>query len=328
MIPSARTTDRPAAAIGFILFGMLCISLNDMLIKQLSGAYPLHQMVFVRSVIGILFSLALVQLEGGWRILRTDRPFLHLIRGLLVVFANMTYFLALAVLPLADATALFFVAPLFITLLSIPLLGETVGWRRICACLAGFAGVLLMVRPGGDIAGRVDTWLVLLLPVIAALAYALMQLMTRRLGISSKPSALAVYIQAVFIAVSALFWLVAGDGRFAEGLEDPSLVFLLRAWSWPADKDLWFFLVLGVNSAAIGYSLSRAYASAAAATVAPFEYVALPLAIFWGWAIWTEVPGPETMAGIALIVASGLYVFLRERARSTTIAARRPYRRH
>ena len=93
-----------AAGIGFILLGMLAISVNDMLIKWLSGDHPLHQMVFIRSAIGILFSLLIVHFEGGWQILKPRRPWLHLLRGLLIVTSNMTYFAALAVLPLAEAT--------------------------------------------------------------------------------------------------------------------------------------------------------------------------------------------------------------------------------
>ena len=323
---SAENT--PGTAIAFILAGMVFISVNDMLIKQLSGGYPLHQMVFVRSAIGIAFSLVLVQLEGGWRILKTDKPFLHILRGLLVVFANMAFFMALAVMPLADATAMFFVAPLFITLLSIPILGERVGIRRLSAVAVGFVGVLIMVRPGSDVSSAVDNWVLLLLPVAAALAYAMMQILTRRLGLTTKASALAVYIQGMFLIVSAAFWAVAGDGRYAEGQTDPSLIFLFRAWIWPAPGDEWLFVILGLCSAAIGYCLSRAYKSADAATVAPFEYVALPLAIFWGWTIWSDIPGIDTLAGIALIVASGLYVFLRERIKQRAIAARRPMRRY
>ena len=101
--------NNPARGIAFILAGMFCISLNDMLIKQLSGDYPLHQMVFVRSAIGITFSMIFVQLEGGFAILKTNRPGLHLLRGILIVIANMAFFTALAVMPLADATALFFI---------------------------------------------------------------------------------------------------------------------------------------------------------------------------------------------------------------------------
>ena len=145
---AAQGHDNPGVGILFITLAMLCISVNDMLIKHLSGDYPLHQMVFVRSAIGIVFSLIILQFEGGFSLLRTSRPWLHLLRGLCVVGSNMAFFAALAVIPLADATALFFVAPLFITLLSIPFLGERVGARRLGAVVVGFLGVVIMMRPG------------------------------------------------------------------------------------------------------------------------------------------------------------------------------------
>ncbi len=324
---SSGARNAPSAAIAFVIVGMTCISVNDMLIKQLSGDYPLHQMVFARSAIAIVFTLALVQFEGGFGILRTDKPLLHMLRGLLVVIANMTYFAALAVLPLANASALFFVAPLFITILSIPFLGEPVGRRRIQAVLVGFAGVVVMLRPWESFGGGETHWVVLMLPVLAALAYSMMQILTRRLGIASKPSAMAVYMQGTFIAVSLVFWAVAGDGRFAEGVTDESLVFLLRAWVWPQGDDIWLFAGLGVNAAVVGYTMSAAYRSADAAVVAPFEYVLLPLAILWGWMFWGDLPGPWTLAGAALIVGAGLYVFLRERTRKVAVASRRPMRR-
>ena len=224
---------------------MTAITINDMLIKLLSGDYPLHQIVFLRSVIGIVFSLALVQLEGGFGILRTDKPLLHLLRGLLMVVANLSFFAALAVLPLADATALFFVAPLFITLLSIPILGEKVGIRRISAVLVGFAGVLVMQQPWASEGLGTGERIVLLLPVLAAFTYALCQIMARRLGATAKASAMAVYIQGTFILVSLGFWAVAGDGRYAVGVDNASLQFLLRAWRWPNEGDALLFLALG-----------------------------------------------------------------------------------
>lgn len=304
----------------FVLVGVFSISINDLLIKQLSGSYPLHEIVFVRSGIGILFSLLIVQYEGGLRILRTRRPFLHAMRGLLIVIANMTYFVALAVLPLADATALFFAAPLFITVLSIPILGEKVGPMRLAAVAIGFAGVIIMQRPWAD-AGALDVnRIVLLLPVLSALAYAMNQLLTRKLGVESKASALAVYIQATFIIVSLLFYAVAGDGRFAEGSTNASVIFLLRAWVWPQGTDTWVFVGLGLNSAIIGYCLSQAYRLADAATVAPFEYIGLPLAVIWGFVVFGDIPVWEVWIGIALIIGSGLFVFLRERQKSRTLA--------
>jgi len=323
----ATAHNAPAAGVCFILLGMTCISINDMLIKQLSGDYPLHQMIFVRSAIALVFSLLVVQLEGGFSILRTSSPGLHILRGLLVVIANMTYFAALAAIPLADATALFFVAPLMITALSIPLLGEKVGYRRIGAVVLGFFGVLLMLRPGATPSGSAPDRIILFLPIVAALAYAFMQILTRRLGVASKASALAVYIQGTFIVVGLGFWLVAGDGRYATGIENESVLFLLRAWQWPTERDSYMFVFLGVNAAIIGYSMSQAYRLADAATIAPFEYVALPLAILWGWFIWGDLPDAWVTAGIILIMTSGIYVFVREKKKRRPVSSRRPLRR-
>lgn len=312
--------------IAFVVAGVLAISLNDMLIKRLSGSYPLHEIVFIRSFIGILISLVIVQYEGGMRILRTRDPIAHIVRGLLIVVANMTYFVALAALPLADATALFFAAPLFITLLSIPILKEKVGPLRLTAVVVGFGGVLLMQRPWAGSDSLEVSRLVLILPVVSALTYALTQLMTRKLGVDSKASALSVYIQAMFILVSVSFFLVAGDGRFAEGATNQSVIFLLRAWVWPTAADWWVLAGLGANSAIIGYCLSQAYRMADAATVAPFEYLGLPLAVFWGFVVFADLPQWEVWIGMGLILGSGLFVFLRERQKSR-IVARGPLRR-
>lgn len=317
---TALPQNRAGLGIAFVIAGMVAISINDMLIKQLSGGYPLHEIVFLRSAIGILFSLMIVQMEGGWQILKTRRPVLHTIRGLLIVVANMSYFVALAAIPLADATALFFAAPLFITVLSIPILGEKVGVMRMTAVTVGFAGVVIMQRPWADAESLDASRLVLLLPVLSALTYALNQLMTRKLGVESKASALAVYIQATFIVVSLCFYVVAGDGRFAEGVENPSIQFLFRPWVWPSPEDWWVMIGLGLNAAIIGYCLSQAYRMADAATIAPFEYVGLPLAVFWGWLIFSDLPVWEVWAGIALILGSGLFVFLRERQKARIVA--------
>ncbi|NUH65706.1 DMT family transporter [Sulfitobacter sp. S0837] len=311
--------NRAGLAIGLILLGVAAISVNDMLIKRLSGGYPLHQIVFTRSGIGLLLGLVLVKLEGGFNLLKTRQPGLHLLRGLLIVVSNMSFFLALSVLPLAEATALFFAAPLFITLLSIPLLGEKVGPLRLGAVIVGFIGVVIMMRPWASTATlEVSRW-VLLLPVLAALTYALNQLMTRKLGVNSKASALMVYIQMAFVAVSLGFFLIAGDGRFVDAGSSASLQFLLRAWVWPAEEDYLTFLGIGLNIALIGYCLSQAYRLGDAATVAPFEYIGLPLAVFWGFVIFGDLPVWEVWVGIALILASGLFVYLRERQKALRV---------
>ena len=319
--------NNPAAGIALILVAVSAISLNDMLIKLLSGGYPLHQMVFIRSGIGICISLVILQFEGGWASLRPRRPGLQILRAFLLVVANMSFFAALASLPLAETTAIAFVAPLLITLLGVPLLGERVGPLRIGAVLVGFAGVIIVIQPwqGGD--ARAAPFVVYLLPLVAALAYALNSLLTRLLGVSSRPSAMAIYVQVTFIAVSLGFWAVAGDGRFTDGLQNESLIFLLRAWTWPAPGDVGLFAVLGVTSGVVGYTIAASYRLADAATIAPFEYVGLPMAIFWGWVIFGDLPGAGALAGIMLILASGLFVFLRERQKSRRMTNDKPIQR-
>jgi len=322
-------SHNPAAGIGFILLAMFAISINDTLIKFLSGGYPLHQMVFTRSAIGIVFSLLLVQWEGGWRILKTATPGLHLLRAMMIVVTNICFFLALATLALAEVTSIFFAAPLIITLLSIPVLGEKVGPLRIGAVVVGFIGVIIMVSPWETGGAREAPFYVYLLPLIAAFTYAINQVLTRKLGVTSKASALAVYVQANFLVVCAAFYLIAGDGRFAEGLESESLIFLLRAWVMPEGRDIWLFAGLGFASAVVGYTLAQAYRMADAATVAPFEYIGLPLAIFWGWVVFGELPNAVMLVGITLILGSGLFVFLRERQKGRRVVrAKRVHRRY
>lgn len=285
----------------------LAFSLNDMVIKFLSSGYPLHQIVLVRSLVGLALILALVvPLEGGVAALKTKRPATHLARGCFVVMANTCFFMALVAMPLADATAIFFVSPLIITGLSVLMLGETVGVRRWTCVVIGLLGVVVIVRPtGGGFQPAA------LLVILAALCYALLHIFTRRLGLAEKASTMAVYIQLTFVIVSSTVGLVAGDGRYAS-FDDPSLQFLLAPWVWPTISDLMIMAALGACSAAGGYLISQAYRTAEAGVIAPFEYVALVMSIFWGFVVFGEIPDAVTWAGIALILASGLYLAFRE----------------
>lgn len=296
----------------YVFLGMLCISINDLFVKQFSKNYPLHEIIFIRSLIAILFTLLLVRSEGGLKILKTQKPIQHALRAVAIFLCNMIFFSAIATLPLATATALFFVAPIFITLLSIPLLGEKVGIRRLLAVITGFLGVFIMMKP--------NTWsmsdippFIYFLPVIAAVLYALMQIMTRKLSKSSKPAALAFYIQLTFVIFSLIFGLIFGDGKLADVSSNTSLQFILKGWAFPKTSDLPYFFALGFLAAGVSYFMSKAYSTAAAASVAPFEYVLLPLSIFWGWTFFGDIPDLYILTGIIFVVGSGLYVLIREK---------------
>jgi drug/metabolite transporter (DMT)-like permease len=305
-------------AILWAIAGMVVFSLQDVIIKWMSGDYPLHEVVFLRTCFGLGLTLIIAHFEGGLKILKTRRLSLHLLRGLFIVICNATYFTALATMALAEAMAIFFVAPLFITALSVPFLGEHVGWRRWLAVAGGLCGVLLIVQPSSS----AFQWIAVL-PLFSALGYAATQLLTRRLGATDAASTMSFYIQLTLLGFSLLMGLSIGDGKLS-GSGNPNLEFLVRAWIWPELQDMGFFALSGCMVAVGGFAVSQAYRTAAATTVAPFEYLALPFAMLWGFLIWGDFPNTLAFAGIALIILAGLVVILRERQKGQVLSSARP----
>lgn len=296
-------------------------SINDVAIKFLSDGYALHQVVLIRSVIGALVIVCVIApFTAGWGIARTKKLPLHMLRGLCVVFANMTFFLGLAAMPLADAVAIFFICPIVITLASVVFLGETVGLRRWAAIGVGFLGVLVMMRPGTQ-----AFQLAFLLPLAAAFFYAAIHVLTRKMGGTENAATMAFYIQVMFIIVSLMFFLVVGDGRYGDN-PDPSLAFLLRAWDWPLPADYPVFLVIGVGIGVAGYLISQAYRVTEASYVAPFEYLALPMSVAWGIIVFREYPDVWDYLGMALILGAGLFMIWRD-AKAKHTLLQRPLRR-
>jgi len=289
------------------MIAWVAFSLSDVFIKLLSDKFPLHEIIFIRSLVALLFTLFLfAPREGGLHVLKTRSPGKQITRGLLILVANMLFFLALPSMRLSDVTTLFFVAPLFITAFSVFFLSESVGIRRWCAIAVGFLGVIVMMRPGTS-----AFTLIALLPVMAAAAYAMMQVLTRKIGLSDHASAMTFYIQLTFLVFSMLFGLIAGSGRVAPE-NNPTLEFLLRAWIWPDFLSLAIMIGLGCASGVGGYLIGQAYRTTPANVIAPFEFVALPLAVIWTVLIWQDWPDLFAWLGIVLILGSGLYVFWRE----------------
>lgn len=292
-----------ASAIGASVF----FSINDMAIKFLSGDYALYQIVTIRSLVALVVLLVIViPLEGNYASLKTKRWVLHVFRGSCVVVANMTFFLALASMPLAETVAIFFVTPLIITVFSVVFLREIVGVHRWMAVIVGFAGVGFIMRPGSD-----SFQIVALLPLISATAYAGLHMLTRKLRDTERAGTMAFYIQIVFIVVGVLVGLLTGAGQF-EMTGHSSLEFLTRPWVWPSLDDYWLLAVLGFVIAMAGFLISKAYSLCEAALIAPFEYVALILAIVWGLIVFGEWPDFWAWVGIFLIMGGGLFMIWRE----------------
>lgn len=304
----------PVAGMAFVLGGSAILSVHDLAIKALSGTYALHQIMLVRSLVGLLFLVALLHLtRQGFHHLGTTRPGAHLARIALILFSNATFFLGLAGLPIADAVAIAFAAPLITTALSVPLLGEKVGPRRWFAIGLGMVGVLVLLRPGEGVLRPAA-----LLVLASTFTYALSQIMARRLRFSESAFTLNFYAQIGFLFGSALMGLAVGDGRFA-GSSDPSIAFLFRAWVWPAPADWLAILTAGLAVTLGGLSVTQAYRLAPIALVTPFEYAAMPLAVLWGVLVFGTWPDAWGWLGMGLIIGAGLYSFWRETRRARPI---------
>lgn len=306
----------------FALMAVMCFSLNDVGIKFLSDTYALHQVIFIRSSIGTLvFLMVIMPLSGGFKVMRTRRLKMHLLRGICVVFANMCLFLGLAAMPIADAVAVFFISPLVITVFSVLFLGETVGARRWAAIAVGFMGVLVIVKPGTS-AFQVAS----LLPMLAAMLYAVIHIVARKIGGTESAATMAFYIQVTFIIASAGFGLTLGHGAY-DTETHPSLSFLLRAWGPVMAEDWPILFMLGLSGVMGGFFISQAYRLSEAAFAAPFEYVAMPMAIMWGVTVFGTWPDSTAWIGIALIIGSGLYLLWRESVQDDSLAGKAPRRR-
>ena len=318
-------TSPPHAPRHDTALGILCLcvgiglfSIQDMILKMLSGGYPLSEAMMLRGLVAAPLLALLTLRDGGLRTLFTPGTVSMIWRGVVMFLAYGTYYLALPALPIATTVALYFSAPLFITILSVFFLHESVGWRRWLAVLGGFCGVIIMVRPGGSL----FEWAALL-PILSGLAYGLSMIFARKLGEHETATAMAFWGNMVFLAIAALMAVALGDGRFAAG-SHPSMEFLLRAWVWPTPQDAALLGGCGVI-AALGLTLlTQAYRIADSNAVAPFEYSYMIWGVFWGWAFFGEWPDSVGWIGITVIVGAGLMVLWREKVNDLPPAFEQP----
>jgi drug/metabolite transporter (DMT)-like permease len=289
--------------------GSVMLSLNDLFIKQLSDDYALHQVILVRAFVGLAFILGYMKFAGlKLASLKTRLPKLHLIRATIVMLSNVGYFLGLAAMPIADAAAIGFVAPILVTLISVVVLGEKVGWHRWGAVIMGLVGVIIMLRPEGEF-----RWAAVLI-LFSAACYASTQNMTRHMKETESTVTINFYTQIAFIIVSVGMGVWVGDGHLS-GSGDASLAFLFRPWIWPPMGDWVFFVGTGVSVAAGGMLMGHAYRTNPPGLIAPFEYTSMPLAVIYGLVFFGTFPDAQGWVGIALIVGAGLYTLYRETVR-------------
>ena len=293
-------TNSTARGILCLCLGVLVFSLQDAIIKQISGAYPLTEVVAIRSLVGVPVLLALVQHDVGWRALFTSRWGILALRSLILFVSYTAYYMAFPALPLADAVALYFTVPLFVTAMAGPFLGEASGWKVWLAVGVGFAGVVVMLQPGSGLFEPAA-----LLSLLSAAMYGSSMLMARRLGDTQAASVMSFHQNAIFL-VGALTTALVLHHLGIVRAEHPSLSFLVRPWVSPSLLDGALMALCGVVAAVGTLFLTSAYRMARASTVTPFEYTGVLWAPTWGYLFFHEVPRATTVLGGAIVVIAGL----------------------
>jgi drug/metabolite transporter (DMT)-like permease len=273
------------AALTFAVFSAI-----DAMVKWMTLRYPVVQVTFYTSVFALVPVAAVIAATGGLAGLKPRRPGLVVLRAVLLALDTVLIYYAFNRLPLADAYAMVFTTPLLVTALSVPLLGEKVGWRRWSAVAVGFAGVLIILRPG--FAGLDPGHFAAL---GSALLFALALIVLRRVGSEESSGALLLALMLALIAVTG-----------------PALPFVHRPL---APADLGIFAAAGMVIGVSHLLLILALRTAPAASVAPFQYTQIIWAVIYGLAIFGDRPDAFTLAGSLVVIASGLYVFFRETVR-------------
>ena len=289
-------TDRPFKGIALILLSTVFLGASDVTAKYLSATLPSIEIAWIRFSVFALIMVPAMLPGSPLFALRTERPGLQLMRGVTLLLSSLLFISGLAFLPIAEASATGFVAPLFVTALSIVFLGEKVGVRRWLATAVGLIGVLIVLRPGSSAFDPAAFF-----PLVSALAWAATLIMTRMM--SGREHAITIMTYSSIAGVCILSALVP------------------FVWVTPSWHDILFGVFIGVASTAGQWIVVLAFRYADASVLAPFSYTQLLWVSILGYLVFGEVPDIWTVTGAVVIVASGLYTAHRERVRRSQLLA-------
>jgi drug/metabolite transporter (DMT)-like permease len=282
---SADNRAARLAGIGLMLAGICMFSFGDALGKFLVGTYSVGQLMWLRACAALVLLAPSIWRHRG-EFLRLERPWLQFFRVVLSTLEVAAFFLATVYLPLADVITYYLACPIFVTAGSAIFLGEHVGWRRWSAVAVGFCGVLIALQPSP----QTFTWPALI-ALCGSMSFAGLMLITRSLR--AAPDVVLATTQFV--------------GTFTFGL-----ALTLFSWRTPGAFDLGLFFLAGVVSVIALLCVNRSLKLAPASVVVPYQYSMIIWAVMFGYVVFGELPSPATLIGAAVIIAAGLYIFLRE----------------
>ena len=280
----AASAPHPLRGILMILTAVTMFAVQDTIAKYLGRYYPIPGIVWARYAFHLLLVVIILGPRMKLGLVRTKRPGLQIARGFLLAASSLTFFSALKFMPMAEASSISFITPILVTLLGVFLLKEKVEFARWVAVVAGFVGVLIIIRPGSG----VFSWAALL-PLSTAAVFAIYQILTRKLaGVDSPYTSL-----------------------FYAGLVGTVVLAFALPFSWITPTTLphaLLLLAIGVIGVLSHLILIRAYDHAAVSTLAPFSYTQLIWIILLGYVVFGDFPDHWSLTGIAVIMASGIYI--------------------
>ncbi len=315
----ASKNNNPKGII-LILLAMMVFSVQDSLMKYIYSFVSLYEVYLVRTLVSLVIMLLFLKLTKKPIVFKTQYPLLTFCRVILFFFGFSSFYISLTVMPLATATALFFVTPFLITIFANFFLKEHIGPRRWAAVIIGFIGVYIVLNPDFRNFDYLS-----LTPILCAFCYSLSMIIIKKT--SEKDSVYTQTFTFYFgaIIISSIFYFFIGDGQYNTS-NHPASQFIFREWFENLEVSMLLMIFTGFTASAAFLLLFTAYSIASPAVVSPFEYSILLWSSLSGWIIFDEILNLRTFIGIFVIVTSGIYIFMREKAQDQSIVTEKPLR--
>ena len=304
----------------FILIAMFIFAVQDSIMKYIYSSTSLYEVYIIRTLVSFFLVVIFLKFSKKPIIFKTHYPFLTFCRIILFFFGFSSFYISLTIMPLATATALFFVTPFLITIFAKFILKDQIGARRWIAVIVGFVGVYIILNPNFSNFDYLS-----LTPILCAFCYSLSMIIIKKT--SEKDDVYSQMFQFYIGAtiISTIFYFFIGDGQY-NTINNPAAQFIFREWFNNLEFSLVYMIILGFTAAVAFLLVFSAYRIASPAVVSPFEYSILVWSSLSGWFFFDEIPTLNTIFGMFLIVFGGIYIFIREKAQDQSIVTEKPLR--
>jgi len=290
----------------YLVIGMCVFTFQDIIIKLLSDKVNLFQILFIRSIMTIVFVLLYLTITKQTKLLSIFTPIMTTIRSLIFFIGFTMFYYSQTQMPVANALTLFYVSPFFITILSMFLLGEKIDLVRWVIIILGFSGVYFITNPNFQEFNYIN-----LLPVLCAMCYGVFMVLTKKYSTTESSFAQLFYLSLGSLLASGILGLIVGDGKFFSN-NSVSMNYMLREWNFTNTGEIVLIVISALCGCIGSFLLLSAYRIGNPSRITPFEYSGLIPTIMLGYLIWDDIPTKNTWIGILIIIGCGLYLFYRE----------------